>query len=324
MTCLPAHHLWLSPLTDAQLTGGFPCPNLSAPTPFAGTPAATPLPSPGPSKTAFGSALGTAMHSLSAIPSLSLKLPKMVDNGESRGKADRKREAEYSLKPRFEWAMGSWGAENVEWRFDGEQHTSCPLNVRLTSGRYTPACILASVEHFLKALDKSFPHACAKTEASLPALITLAPLPTSVITPLRELIDKLELQPEVVTYLVDSVFFSTANETRHARLFEGTIPESDDAPRQTNRLKAEMLLLQIQGSTIVPLKEILGGLPVSPKRSDSMSDSAGSMSSPDDGETVDEDGEAVTPDMMASQILPSTTGDKTEVNELSPTPSLII
>jgi hypothetical protein len=64
------------------------------------------------------------MHSLSTIPPRSLKLPKMVDIGESKGRADRKREAEYSLKPRFEWAMGSWGAANVEWRFDGEQHTS--------------------------------------------------------------------------------------------------------------------------------------------------------------------------------------------------------
>jgi hypothetical protein len=189
--------------------------------------------------------------------------------------------------------------------------------VQLTTGRYTPACILPSVEHFLEALDKSFPHACAKTEASLPALITLAPLPTSVIIPIRELIDKLELQPELVTYFVDSVFFFTTDETRHARLFERTIRESDNAPRQTNRLKAEMLLLQVQGRTIVPLKDVFGGLPFSPQRSDSMSHA-------DDGETDDEDGEAVTTDMTASQILPSTTQSMTEVNQLSPTPLLVV
>jgi hypothetical protein len=85
-----------------------------------------------------------------------------------------------------------------------------------------------------------------------------------------------------------------------------------------------MLLLQIQGRTIVPLKDVFGGLPFSPQRSDPMSDSAGAMSHADDGETDDEDGEAVTTDMTASQILPSTTQSKTEVNQLSPTPLVVV
>lgn len=267
------------------------------------------------------------MHSLSAIPSLTLTLPTPTKGGKVRDKAERKREAEYNLKPRFEWAMGSWGAEAIEWRFDGGSDSADGLvRSRLIPGRYTPACILASVEHFLRSLNKSFPHACAKTEARLPSLISLAPLPASAITPIRELIDKLELQPDVVTYLVDSAFFSTTDETRHARLFEDSVPGSDDASRQARRLKAEMLLLQIHQSEIVPLRDILGEVPVSPQRSDSMSDSAGSLSHAEDAETEDEDGEAVTPDMTASQILPSapTASDKTEINEMSPSSSLVI
>ena len=192
----------------------------------------------------------------------------------------------------------------------------------LTSGRYTPACILASVERFVKALDKSFPYACSKTEARLPALLSLAPLPLSAIRPMRELVDKLELQPEVITYLVDSVFFSTSDESRHARLFEGLVAKSDTAPRQTNRFKAEMLLLQIQGTTIVPLKDILCELPVSPQPSDS-SHSAGSLVRAEDGET-DEEGEAVTPDMMASEVFSSTAQGKSDVNALSPASSLVL
>lgn len=134
--------------------------------------------------------------------------------------------------------------------------------------------------------------------------------------------DKLELQPEVITYLVDSVFFSTSDESRHARLFEGLVAKSDTAPRQTNRFKAEMLLLQIQGTTIVPLKDILCELPVSPQPSDS-SHSAGSLVRAEDGET-DEEGEAVTPDMMASEVFSSTAQGKSDVNALSPASSLVL
>jgi len=112
-------------------TGGFPCPNLSAPTPFSLTPAATPCPSPGPTKSSFG-----AVQSLTAIPTLRPNKSKPIDEQRAKERAERQRLAEYSLKPRFSWAMGSWGAEDVEWRFDGwlaelEAHrSSCQVDIR--------------------------------------------------------------------------------------------------------------------------------------------------------------------------------------------------
>lgn len=88
-------------------------PNLSAPTPFVLTPATSPCPSPGPT---FGSFPGFA----TGLPNLSLTKPKakkVDDNKVARD--ERKRLADYNLKPRFEWAFGSWGVEHVAWSFDG-------------------------------------------------------------------------------------------------------------------------------------------------------------------------------------------------------------
>ena len=95
-------------------------PNLTAPTPFVLTPAASPCPSPGPNYGAFpGFATG--------LPNLSLTKPRTKEDKDKLSAAagrvsreERMRLADYSLKPRFEWAFGSWGVEHVSWSFEGE------------------------------------------------------------------------------------------------------------------------------------------------------------------------------------------------------------
>ena len=93
----------------AYKSGGFPCPNLSAPTPFFLTPVSTPCHSPGPVNGA-----------LSNIPFLSMTKPKPIDPIKLDERAERKRLAEYCLKPRFEYAFGSWAPEELRWRLDGK------------------------------------------------------------------------------------------------------------------------------------------------------------------------------------------------------------
>lgn len=89
-------------------------PNLTPPTPFVLTPAASPCPSPGPS---FGAFPGFA----TGLPNLSTTKPKPKDKDDKLKVArdERKRLADYELKPRFEFAFGSWGVESVFWSFDG-------------------------------------------------------------------------------------------------------------------------------------------------------------------------------------------------------------
>ena len=97
--------------------GGFPCPNLSAPTPFSLTPAATPCASPG-LKTSFGSV--TSLSALTTLPALNPTKPRVVHVERLRARAERQRLADYTLKPRFEFAFGTWGSHVIEWRLDGE------------------------------------------------------------------------------------------------------------------------------------------------------------------------------------------------------------
>lgn len=108
--------------------GGFPCPNLTAPTPFSLTPATTPAPSPGPHKTTFGALPGMPF---SGLPALSTIKPKVADDHRFKDREERRRLADYSLKPRLDYAFGSWGVEELRWRFDGGSITrpSC-LHVR--------------------------------------------------------------------------------------------------------------------------------------------------------------------------------------------------
>lgn len=191
-------------------------------------------------------------------------------------------------------------------------------------GRYTPACILASVEHLLNAFNQSFPSASTKFEASLPSLITIAPLPLGIVAALRALVDKLDLADDLVAYLSDSVFIAPKDESCHARLFEGISDgaEADDRTRQSRRLKADMLLLSSKNNStaISPLAEMLGETPHSPSRSDSM-DSTESLL-PDETYATTEDGEeAMTPEMTPSAVVSSAgraTGKGSHARDASP------
>lgn len=106
-----------------HMIGGFPCPNLTAPTPFALTPAATPCPSPGPARTTFGLQDASSKHHpapfISGLSALSTIKPKTVDDDRLKAREERKRQAQYTLKPRFEYAFGKWPVQELKWRLDG-------------------------------------------------------------------------------------------------------------------------------------------------------------------------------------------------------------
>ena len=63
--------------------------------------------------------MGSAGFPHSGLPSLSLIKPKPVDEGKMKERAERQRLAEYSLKPRWEFAFGTWGVKEIRWKFDG-------------------------------------------------------------------------------------------------------------------------------------------------------------------------------------------------------------
>lgn len=175
----------------------------------------------------------------------------------------------------------------------------------LITGRYTPACILSSIEHFLNALNKSFPHASAKVDSALPSCITIAPLPVEVVPSIRDLVHKLNLDEELIAYLADTIFFATSDATRHARLFESTTPESDERQRQNRRIKADMMFLQANTkTTIVTLAAIAGDM------LDPMSKSIGSIVPDETNASTDDESEAVTPEMGASVLMPPQAGVK--------------
>ncbi|OCF33014.1 hypothetical protein I316_05352 [Kwoniella heveanensis BCC8398] len=185
--------------------GGFPCPNLTAPTPFSLTPAATPCPSPGPARGTFGSLSmsrptspahpsGKFPNSLSSgLPALSTTKPKPADEEKLKAREERRRLADYTLKPRFEYAFGSWTVEDLRWRLDG---------------RYTPACIVSIITHLIRAVDASFPSASRKFDIELPSAITFTSVPKGIIDELSALPDKLEVDADVQKYLHDVVFIA--------------------------------------------------------------------------------------------------------------------
>lgn len=102
-----------------RCSGGFPAPNLSAPTPYNLTPSTTPLPSPGGLRTGFLAGTAAADALTSGLPTLSATKPKPLDPTKMRERALRKKNTQFALKPRMEFAFGSWGVEEIEWRFDG-------------------------------------------------------------------------------------------------------------------------------------------------------------------------------------------------------------
>ena len=56
---------------------------------------------------------------------------KHADPAKVQERAERKRLADYALKPRFEYAFGSWAPEELRWSMDG---TSLLLSVQLSDG----------------------------------------------------------------------------------------------------------------------------------------------------------------------------------------------
>ena len=159
----------------------------------------------------------------------------------------------------------------------------------------------------MTALNKSFPYASLKADSKLPALITLAPVPLGMVANLRGLVEKLELDDDLVSYLSDSVFIASKDESTLARLFENLGEVANEEKRHSQRFKAEMLVLQskIDQTTIVPLQQLLGESLDSPRQSESLSESIDSIL-PDETYATTEDGEmAMTPEMEASAVLPA-------------------
>ncbi|WVW84027.1 hypothetical protein I302_106055 [Kwoniella bestiolae CBS 10118] len=302
---IAAGEIWSRNGTMRKLVvqGGFPVPNLTAPTPFSLTPAATPCPSPGPTRSTFGGL--TMSHStpaspanpkfpMSGLPALSITKPKPVDEERLKARAERQRLAEYSLKPRFEYAFGGWTVDELRWRLDG---------------RYTPACKLSIITHLFRAFGTSFPSSSRKVDIELPSLIIFTSVPRGIIDDLTELPNKLDLDEEVRGYLEDVTFVSIdKSHCPAARLFETV--EIEDRERQGRRIKSEMMLLQSNSQLefdLVSLNELrevnkptlnLPGQDVSPTVSDN-------SILPDDTEatTEDERDEAITPELQASPIV---------------------
>ncbi|EIW70384.1 hypothetical protein TREMEDRAFT_15540, partial [Tremella mesenterica DSM 1558] len=167
-------------LRKLMVQGGFPCPNLSAPTPFSLTPATTPCPSPGPTRATFGSFTG--LSGLSSLPALSTTKPKVIDEAKAHERAERKRLAEYSLKPRFDFAFASWGVEILEWSFEG---------------RFTPTGIHTILSYLFKSLNKFL------NDYPLPSLAIISPIPDGIIQDLVHLPEILDMSPEAQDWLHD-------------------------------------------------------------------------------------------------------------------------
>jgi hypothetical protein len=56
---------------------------------------------------------------LSSIPTISSYRVRHIDPVKLAQRAERKRLAAYALKPRFEYAFGSWAPEVLKWNFEG-------------------------------------------------------------------------------------------------------------------------------------------------------------------------------------------------------------
>jgi len=63
---------------------------------------------------------------LTSIPTISPYKVRHVDPAKLAQRAERKRVAAYALKPRFEYAFGSWAPEVLKWNFEGEPSFNPP------------------------------------------------------------------------------------------------------------------------------------------------------------------------------------------------------
>nr|ODN97588.1 hypothetical protein L204_03006 [Cryptococcus depauperatus CBS 7855] len=271
-------------LRKLVVQGGFPCPNLTAPTPFSLTPAATPCPSPGSTRTTFGL---TELKGgfASGLPALSTQKPKPIDEERLKAREERKRQADYMLKPRFGYAFGSWSVEELQWRLDG---------------RYTPACVVTVVTHFLKALNSSFPSATRAFDNDLPSVLSFTSLPASIVSQLQSLPERLGLDAEIRGWLADVVFVSLGDE-RHARLWDAAGDE-----RVNRRIKAEMLLLK-NHATIVALEDLSVAhtlrVPTTRTADLSPAESFASLLPAGTETSTEDEGEAITPPAGDSPVM---------------------
>ncbi|WWC89220.1 uncharacterized protein L201_004138 [Kwoniella dendrophila CBS 6074] len=319
---IAAGELWSKngSLRKLVVQGGFPVPNLTAPTPFSLTPATTPCPSPGPHKTTFGSlsmsrptspTTSKFGHSLttSGLPALSTTKPKPVDEERLKARAERERLAEYSLKPRFEYAFGTWTVDELRWRLDG---------------RYTPACKLSIITHLFRAFGTSFPSSSRKFDVDVPSMIVFTTVPRGIISEISALPDKLGLDAEVKQYLEDVMFVSI--EKSHcpvARAWETESEGIEERERQGQRIKAEMLLLQNTSTEfeLVPLSELIRVNQPTLNLPEQQNDDNGASPAISDtsvlpGETEtsteDERDEAITPELGSSLFVNPSDLAKTE------------
>ncbi|WVF71289.1 hypothetical protein IAT40_006092 [Kwoniella sp. CBS 6097] len=294
-------------LRKLVVQGGFPCPNLTAPTPFSLTPAATPCPSPGPARGTFGSLSmsrptspahpsGKFPNGLSSgLPALSTTKPRPVDEERLKAREERRRLADYTLKPRFEYAFGSWTVEDLRWRLDG---------------RYTPACIVSIITHLIRAFDTSFPSSSRRFDIDLPSAITFTSVPKGIIDELAALPDKLEVEQDVREYLHDVVFVALGKSNcPAARLWD--IEQDLEKDRQAQRIKAEMLLLHNQQTEfgLVSLAQLLGqrrdslGVPAQGVEFGSPASSNGSILPGETEGPTEDEREAITPEMGSSMLV---------------------
>jgi hypothetical protein len=112
----------------------------------------------------------------------------------------------------------------------------------------------------IKAFTSTFPSSCEDVELDLPSLFALKPVPIALIPELKEFLQEENIPADMVEYLQDVTFISTAQEpTTFARLFDDAY-NGDDRDRQGRRLKAEMLLINDKSSSnsIVPLANLTG------------------------------------------------------------------
>ncbi|WRT66474.1 uncharacterized protein IL334_003433 [Kwoniella shivajii] len=297
---IAAGELWSrnGSLRKLVVQGGFPVPNLTAPTPFSLTPAATPCPSPGPTRSTFGigslamSHPGFAGNSLSSgLPALSTTKPKHVDEERIKARMERQRLAEYSLKPRFEYAFGGWTVQELRWRLDG---------------RYTPACKLSIITHLFRAFGSSFPSSSRKFDIDLPDMMVFTSVPKGIIDNLSSLPDKLELDSEVKRYLQDVMFISIdKTHCSVARIWEGDNDIEDDRERQGRRIKAELSLVQnnqtdfqlVSLAELTATKQPILKIESSPAVSDT-SVLPGETEAP-----TDDENEAITPEIGSSPLV---------------------
>jgi hypothetical protein len=112
----------------------------------------------------------------------------------------------------------------------------------------------------IKAFTSTFPSSCEDVELDLPSLFALKPVPIALIPELKEFLEEESIPADVVEYLQDVTFISTAQgPTTFARLFDDAY-DGEDRDRQGRRLKAEMLLINDKSSSnsIVPLATLTG------------------------------------------------------------------